>query len=237
MIYFCDPFLQLPAFSHSKGRTLTLLGFSCSWDGVVFVHLNYTHFKSSGFQPQWAAEINFSHLRKKNINYADGWDESFLVVHGCEIIFNLPWTAWIISGHPAMDVRSFSVAHGWHESLLVTHGCECCDPFWGKERKAETLLGQGKWSELEVAVMARIRSGLVIYEILESLIWVFLLFIKVLFSPFIFSTSQIQLIWRHTRRRVAPELVSWPQSVVILCRANLIFEVCVKLRQEKKLDL
>jgi hypothetical protein len=45
-----------------------------------------------------------------------------------------------------------------------------------------------------VAVMARIRSGLVIYEILESLIWVFLLFIKVLFSPFIFSTSQIQLI-------------------------------------------
>jgi hypothetical protein len=93
-----------------------------------------------------------------------------------------------------MDVRSFSVAHGWHESFLVTHGCECCDPFWRKEHKAETLLGQGKWSELEVAVMARIRSGLVIYEILESLIWVFLLFIKVLFSPFIFSTSQIQLI-------------------------------------------
>jgi len=92
-----------------------------------------------------------------------------------------------------MDVRSFSVAHGWHESFLVTHGRECCDPFWGKECKAETLLGQGKWSELEVAVMASIRSGLVIYEILVSLIWVFL-FIKVLFSPFIFSISQIQLI-------------------------------------------
>lgn len=151
----------------------------------------------------------FQSSEEKDINYADEWHESFLVVHGCEIIFNLPWTAWIISGHPPMDVRSFSVAHGWHESFLVTHGRECCDPFWGKECKAETLLGQGKWSELEVAVMASIRSGLVIYEILVSLIWVFL-FIKVLFSPFIFSISQIQLIWRHTRRRVAPELVSWP---------------------------
>ncbi len=211
MIYFRDPFLQLPTFSHSKGRTLTLLGSSCSWDGVLFVHFNYTHFKSSGFQPQWAGEINFSHLRKKDINYADELHESFLVVHGCEIIFNLPWTAWIISGHPPMDVRSFSVAHGWHELFLVTCGCECCDPFWGKERKAETLLGQGKWSELEVAAMTSIRSGLVIYEILASLIWVFLLFIiKVLFSPFIFSISQIQLILRHTRRRVAPELVSRP---------------------------
>jgi hypothetical protein len=55
-----------------------------------------------------------------------------------------------------------------------------------------------------VAVVASIRSGLVIYEILAPLIWVFLLFIKVLFSPFIFSISQIQLILRHTRR-VAPE--------------------------------
>jgi hypothetical protein len=53
------------------------------------------------------------------------------------------------------------------------------------------------------------------------------------------SYSQlVKFNWfEDTRRRVAPELVSWPQSVLILCRANLIFEFCVELRQEKKLDL
>jgi hypothetical protein len=128
----------------------------------------------------------------RSFSISHGQHESFLVTH--------PW----MSDH-------FQLPHGWHELFLVTCGCECCDPFRGKERKAETLLGQGKWSELEVAVMTSIRSGLVIYEILASLIWVFLLFIiKVLFSPFIFSISQIQLILRHTRGRVAPELVSRP---------------------------
>jgi hypothetical protein len=66
--------------------------------------------------------------------------------------------------------------------------------FGGRSVKQRLCLGKAKWSELEVAVMASIRSGLVIYEILVSLIWAFLLFIKVLFSPFIFSISQIQLI-------------------------------------------
>jgi hypothetical protein len=119
-----------------------------------------------------------------------------------------------------MDVRSFSVAHGWHESFLVTHGCECCDPFGGKERKAETLLGQGKWSELEVAVMASIRTGLVIYEILVSLIWVFLLFIKVRFSPFIFSISQIQLILRHKKKGSTRNLCHGPR-VLLFCAVQI----------------